>query len=100
MSHTPLGQSDLVNQYKIGCLIILSLVEDCGNQAPSPVITQGDHSQTNIGVAREREREVEESAGDGEVEADGEGEMELAKTEGIGEETGYLEDHEEGVIAL
>jgi len=26
--------------------------------------------------------------------------MELAKTEGIGEETGYLEDHEEGVIAL
>ena len=26
--------------------------------------------------------------------------MELDETEGIGEETGYLEDHEEGVIAL
>jgi len=36
----------------------------------------------------------------GEVGADGEGEMELDETEGIGEETGYLEDHEEGVIAL
>ena len=26
--------------------------------------------------------------------------MELDETEGIGEETGYLEDHEEGVIVL
>jgi len=26
--------------------------------------------------------------------------MELDETEDIGEETGYLEDHEEGVIAL
>jgi len=47
-----------------------------------------------------REREVEELTEDGEVEADGEGEMELDETEGIGEETRYLEDHEEDVIAL
>jgi len=47
-----------------------------------------------------REREVEELTEDGEVEAAGEGEMELDETEGIGEETGYLEDHEKGVIAL
>ena len=43
-----------------------------------------------------REREVDKLTED--VEADGE--MELDETEGIGEETGYLEDHEEGVIAL
>jgi len=47
-----------------------------------------------------REREVEELTEDKEVEADGEGEMELDEAEGIGEETGYLEDHEEGVIEL
>jgi len=47
-----------------------------------------------------REREVEDLTEDGEVEAGGEGEMELDETEGIGEETGYLEDHEKGVIAL
>jgi len=47
-----------------------------------------------------REREVEELKEDGEVEADGEGEMELDETEGIGEETAYLKDYEEGVIAL
>jgi len=45
-----------------------------------------------------REREVDKLTEDGEVEAGGE--MELDETEGIGEETGYLEDHEEGVIAL
>jgi len=45
-----------------------------------------------------REHEVDKLTEDGEVEADGE--IELEETEGIGQETGYLEDHEEGVIAL
>jgi len=47
-----------------------------------------------------REREADKSTEDDEVEADGEGEMELDETEGIGEETAYLKDYEEGVIAL
>jgi len=93
MSHTPLGQSDAVY---ISCLSILVFVEDCGNQALSPLINRGDHSRPNIGVAGECE--VERLTEDGEVEADGE--MELDETEGIGEETGYLEAREEGVIAL
>ena len=42
-----------------------------------------------------REHEVDKLTEDGEVEADGE--IELEETEGIGQETGYLEDHEEGV---
>ena len=51
MSHTPLGQSDLVYQYKISYLSILVFVENCGNQALSPIINQGDHSRPNIAVA-------------------------------------------------
>jgi len=56
MSHTPLGQSDLVYQYKISCLSTLVFVEDCENQALSPVINRGDHSRPNIGVAGESMR--------------------------------------------
>ena len=46
-----------------------------------------------------REREVDKLTEDG-GEVEGDGEMELDEIEGIGEEIGYLEDHEEGVIAL
>ena len=42
-----------------------------------------------------REQEVDKLIEDGEIEVDGE--IELDETEDIGEETGYLEDHEEGV---
>ena len=40
----------------ISCLSILVFLEDCGNQALSPVINQGDHSRPNIGVAGESVR--------------------------------------------
>ena len=98
MSQPPLGQSDPVYQYQIRCLSILSFVEDCGNQPLSPVI---NHAGRPLAAQyRSGGREVEELTEDGEVEADGEGEMKLDETECIGEETGYLEDHEEGMIAL
>jgi len=93
MSHTPLGQSDLVYQLSEHSGFCWRLRKPSAGPCYQPgrsLVAQYRSSG--------REREVDKLTEDGEVEAHGE--MELDETEGVGEETGYLEDHEEGVIAL